>query len=109
MYRDIPKEEWASELDAFTERHAQRPTVIEVDSPQFGAQEQAHDYPLRGVVYDHRDERISIMLGEVEGTEPHLTHSIPHARSVAIGPGREDATEVMRIAHDDGQTFVWVS
>ena len=76
MYRDIPKEEWASELDAFTERHAQRPTVIEVDSPQFGAQEQAHDYPLRGVVYDHRDERISIMLGEVEGTEPHLTHSI---------------------------------
>ena len=106
--REIPKEKWAAELEAFTERNAQRPTFIEIDSPEFGAQEQEHDFPLRGIAYDHRDRRISIMLGELEGAEPHLTHSISGASSVAIGPGREDLVEVVRIAHGGGRTFVSV-
>ncbi len=108
MYREIPKESWAAELEAFTERHAQRPTTIEIDSLEFGAQEQEHDFPLRGIAYDHRDGRISIMLGELEGADPHLTHSISGASSVAIGPGREDLMEVVRIGHSGGQTLISV-
>ena len=108
MYREIPKERWAVELDAFTERNAQRPTFIEIDSLEFGAQEQERDFPLRGIVYDHRDKRISIMLGELEGADPHLTHSISSVSSVAIGPGHEELIEVVRIAHSGGQTLVWV-
>lgn len=109
MYREIPRELWATVLENFTERNAQRPTLIEVDSPELGAQEQERGFPLRGIVYDHRDERISIMLGELEGAEPHLTHSIADVKSVAIGPGRAgEGLEVIRIAHDDGHTLVWV-
>ena len=117
-YREIPRELWATVLANFTARNAQRPTLIEVDSPEVGAQEQERGFPLRGIVYDHRDRRISIMLGELEGAEPHLTHSIPNVTGLAIGPGREAqalaagrearALEVVRIAHDDGQTLVWV-
>ena len=70
-------------LANFTERNAQRPTLIEVDSLELGAQEQEHGFPLRGIVYDHGDDRISIMLGELEGAEPHLTHSISGATSLA--------------------------
>ena len=108
MFREIPKDRWAAELAAFTERHAQRPTYIEIDSLEFGAQEQERDFPLRGIVYDHRDGRISIMLGELEGADPHLTHSISGASSVAIGPGSENQIEMVRIAHGGGQTLIWV-
>ena len=108
MYREIPRENWAAELEAFTERNAHRPTLIEIDSPLLGAQEQERGIPLRGIVYDRRDNRISIMLGELEGTDPHLTHSITDATSVSIGPGRDERIEVVRIAHDEGQTLVWV-
>ena len=108
-YREIPKELWATALASFTERNAQRPTLIQVDTPEVGAQEQERGFPLRGIAYDHRDRRISIMLGELEGAEPHLTHSIPDVTGLAIGPGREsEALEVVRIAHGDGQTLVWV-
>jgi hypothetical protein len=108
-YPEIPRELWATVLANFTERNAQRPTLIEVDSPELGAQEQERGFPLRGIVYDHRDDRISIMLGELEGAEPHLTHSISGVTSLAIGPGRDGrGLEVVRIAHDDGQTLVWV-
>lgn len=109
MYREIPRERWADALEAFTERNAQRPTLIEIESPEMGPQRQEHDIPLRGIAYDRRDDRISIMLGELEGVEPHLTHSIPRVKSVALaagGVGR--GLEVVRIAHDDCRTFVWV-
>ncbi len=108
MYREIPRERWAIELAAFTTRNAQRPTVIEVDIPDIGVQEQERDYPMRGITYDRRDERVSIMLGELKGADPHLTHSIPAVRSVAIGKAPEGRSEVVRIAHDEGQTLVWV-
>lgn len=108
MYREIPRERWATELAAFTARNAQRPTAIEVDIPDIGVQEQEHDYPLRGITYDRRDERVSIMLGELKGADPHLTHSIPAVRSVAIGKAAGRGSEVVRIAHDDGHTLVWV-
>lgn len=108
-YREIPKELWATVLSNFTERNAQRPTLIEVDSPELGAQEQERGFPLRGISYDRRDDRISIMLGELEGPEPHLTHSISDVTAVSIGPGRDgQGLEVVRIAHGDGQTLVWV-
>ena len=110
MYREIPRELWATALEGFTERHVQRPTLIEVDSPDLGSQQQEHGFPLRGIAYDRRDQRISIMLGELEGAEPHLTHSISDVKSVAIGPGREGrGLEVIRIAHDDSETFIWVT
>ncbi|UCG75186.1 MAG: DUF5335 family protein [Gemmatimonadota bacterium] len=109
MYRDIPRELWANVLEAFTERNAQRPTLIQIDSPEFGAQEQERGFPLRGIAYDRRDDRISIMLGELEGAEPHLTHSISDIESLSIGSGGAgEGREVIRIAHDDSQTFVWV-
>lgn len=109
MYREIPKELWADVLEAFTERNAQRPTLIEIESPERGPQRQEHDIPLRGIAYDRRDDRISIMLGELEGAEPHLTHSIPGVKSIAIAPGGAgEGLEVVRIAHDDCRTFVWV-
>lgn len=108
-YREIPRELWAIVLANFTERNAQRPTLIEIEGPELGAQEQERGFPLRGIVYDHRDDRISIMLGELEGAEPHLTHSISGVTSLAMGPGRAgQGLEVVRIAHEGGQTLIWV-
>ena len=49
------------------------------------------------------------MLGELEGAEPHLTHSISGVTSLAMGPGRAgQGLEVVRIAHEGGQTLIWV-
>lgn len=102
----IARGEWASALDGFTRRNAGRRATLEVDDPEFGAQEQQHDYPFIGAVYDHHDERIELMLGEMEGTTHHLTRGIADVRRVDLLQDAQERDWILRIAHGSGQTIL---
>jgi hypothetical protein len=101
--------EWVAILKDFTHRNAGRPTRLEIDDPELGAQWAEVDFPLRGVAYDARDGRIEIMLGEQGSLESHLTHSIeaPVALEVLYGPAG-GGREVLWIRHGEGQTLLRV-
>jgi len=75
---------WARALDEFTKRNAGRRTTLELDDPELGAQCSGTNFPLRGVAYDSRRNRLHIMLGRTGTVEDHLTHSIPSPKSVDI-------------------------
>jgi len=97
--------QWAEMLRAFSNRNAGRRTILEVDTPDYGAQEEEVDYPLWGVTFDPHDDRVQIMLGDQGSVDRHLTHSIgmPTAIDVLSERGRDRA---LRIVHDGGQTLL---
>ena len=96
---------WSSYLRDFTARNAGRIVNLEVDDPEIGALVEASSYPLRGVDFDHKDERLTISLGPTHGVERHLTRTIfrPEAVSVLSTAGRDAA---LSVKHGRGQTLL---
>lgn len=106
MREHISKADWEAELTRFTERNAGRRTSLEVHVPEIGVREQERDYQLQGLAFDHRDNRIEIMLGGFEGAGPHLTHTIGNVGSVDLVTDAEGRDAALRIEHDGGRTLL---
>lgn len=100
----IPREEWSGWLTEFTNRNFARATALEVDDPDIGVQEIEKDYLLLGAAYDHRDDRINIMLGE-PGSSDHLTRTVEHPEAVEI-LGESGKDTALRVGHRRGQTLL---
>jgi nucleotide-binding universal stress UspA family protein len=96
---------WDSAMREFTKRNAGRIVSLEVDDPEIGAVVEARNYPLIGVDYDHRDNCLSIILGDVHGLERHLTRTIAQPKAVSILSGAHRDT-ALSIKHNGGQTLL---
>lgn len=97
---------WDRLLRDFTARNAARPTRLEVDDPEVGAQLEETDWPLRGAAYDPRSHTVEIMLGDLGTADGHLTRAIRDVRAVDVLTGDDGRDSVLRIAHGDGQTLL---
>lgn len=95
-----------SELAAFTVKNIGRLCQIEVQRDDFGAQVIGHDLPLVGATCDRHGNQISLMFGTSTLKGMHLTHQIPDALEVDVTSNSSGVDEVLRIAHDGGQTLV---
>jgi nucleotide-binding universal stress UspA family protein len=98
-------ERWSHAMKAFTNRNAGRLCTLEIDDPELGALVEAHSYPLLGVDYDHRDGRLTVMLGDTSGTDRHLARSVPRPESISIltNGGKDSA---LAVVHGAGQTLL---
>jgi hypothetical protein len=106
MTTRIPEPDWANELQIFTNRNAGRKTIIEELGNELGAQEEERGFLLRGVAYDRRDHRIEIMVGELEGTDRHLTHTVSANSSIDLETDDAGRDRALRIERPDGQTIL---
>ena len=97
MDREIGRGEWAAELKSLSDRNRGRETTIEIDHLDVGAHEQEHSYSLLGPAYDHRDDRVEIMLGEPGGGAPHLTHTIEGVLKIGVLTAADGSDQVLRI------------
>ncbi len=97
---------WVAELKEFTRRNAGRRTDLEIDHPETGAQHSGTNFPLRGVDYDPKRDRIDIMLGELGTVDRHLTHSLPAPRAVEIIKGEGGRDEALRVELEEGQVLL---
>ena len=102
----IPADQWARELQAFTQRNLGRKASIEVDDPELGAQAQESDYPLLGVAFDHHDQRVEIMVGDFQGSARHLTRGIGNVNSIDLLKDARGHDWILRIGHGAGQTIL---
>jgi nucleotide-binding universal stress UspA family protein len=102
----LPRPEWSKRLDEFSRRNIARRGVLEVDDPEIGAQAQEHDYPLLGTTYDHHDERVEIMLGELGDVNRHLTRSIGGVTAIDVLTDERGRDIALRVAHGAGQTLL---
>lgn len=96
---------WSATLRDFTARNSGRVVTLEVDDPDIGALVEAYNYPLLGVDFDHRDQSVTITLGDTHGLDRHLTRTISKPQSVSVLSvnGRDTA---LSIAHSGGQTLL---
>jgi nucleotide-binding universal stress UspA family protein len=105
----IPLDNWATELDAFSRRNVGRRASLEVDDPELGAQAQERDYPFLGATYDHHDQRVEIMLGDLAAGKRHLTRNIGAVKAIDIMRDEQDRDWILRVAHGNGQTILALS
>lgn len=103
---DNSVEKWIEQLDTFSKRNVGRRTSLEVDDPEYGLLVLELGYPLLGAVYDRHDHKVSIMLGDFEGTRRHLTRGISDPESVDILRDAGGRDRALRIAHGRGQTLL---
>lgn len=105
--RTVPRDDWAQALAEFTRRNVGRRALLEVDDADLGAQAQEFDYPLRGVAFDHNDQRITLMFGGDDfGNGHHLTRGIAKPTSVDILAEQAGGDIALRIGHGKGQTLL---
>jgi hypothetical protein len=75
--QEIPRDEWPTFFDTFTQQHEGWLASLEVFAPDFGAQQEARDLPLEGISTSSKDsesQTIAISLGKTP--EDHVTHTI---------------------------------
>jgi nucleotide-binding universal stress UspA family protein len=102
----LPRDRWASLLQEFTVRNGVRPTSVEVDDIELGAQAQEHDYPLLGISYDPHDGCVQMMLGDLASYGRHLTRSIAEPDEIDVMTDEQGRDIALRIAHGAGQTLL---
>ena len=100
------RQRWSAELDAFTKRNFGRRTRLEVDDPELGAQSQETDYPLLGAVYDKREGKVELMLGELGVDARHLSRSVGDVDSIEILSDTDGTDRALCVHHGRGQTLL---
>lgn len=98
--------DWARELQDFTKANAGRRTTLELDDPQLGIQECGVGFPLWGVDYDSRQDRLDIMLGRSGTVEGHLTHSIPAPQEVRVLKREDGRTDGLHVGLRNGTVIL---
>jgi hypothetical protein len=98
--------EWPALLNQVSERDVGRRVQMEIDDLEFGAQFEARSFRLAGVAYDHKDERVEVMLGGVGSSARHLAHSLGDVTSVDLLFRTDGTDEALRIAYGGGQMLL---
>lgn len=93
-----PKEHpWVRILHEFTQANAGRRTTLHIDDPELGEKECGLNFPLWGVSFDPKRNRLQIMLGRSGTVEGHLTHSLTHPQEIEVIAGPDGRSEALRI------------
>lgn len=95
-------EAWPAMLTEFTRANAERLVLLELEGEASGTQ--VEGFPLRGVAYDPRDQRVEIMLGPLVGAGPHLTHAVPGVQRVDVLRDERGRDVELRLEHEGAET-----
>jgi nucleotide-binding universal stress UspA family protein len=99
---------WVREMQAFSRANAGRGTTLELNDPELGAQECGRNFPLWGVTYDPKRDRVDIMLGRSGTVDGHLTHSIPAPQSLSVEYDENGTAQTLEIRLRQGQIVLRV-
>jgi hypothetical protein len=102
--RLIPHAEWFPFFEAFTRQHAGSRATVWLLGPRIGAQVEARDLPLEGIVADPLATSISIHLGGMPGR--NVDHPIASPISVWLEMTAEGADAALGINSADGTMTV---
>lgn len=100
--RLVPRTEWLSFFELFSRRHPGWPTTVWLVGPRIGAQVEARDLPLRGIVSDQLATSISIHLGGSPGR--NVEHAVTRPIAVWLEVTETGADAALGINSADGST-----
>ncbi len=90
---------WTSFFDAFSRRHQGWLMKLTVLDPKLGAQTEAVELPLQGIVADTRGKAITIQMGNLPDD---VEHAVRNAKRVWIELGDDDSEAAVEIESTDG-------
>jgi uncharacterized protein DUF5335 len=100
--RLVPRTEWSRFFDAFSRRHRGRSATVRVVGPRIGAQVEARDLPLEGIVPGAvGPSAIDIHLGAAP-PEPNIEHHVLDPEQVWVELTDGGAEEALEIRSEDG-------
>lgn len=106
MTRDVPREEWSTELRRFSRRNAGRHALLELFDPALGAQPEEVGPVLVGLDYDRRDDRVEVLLDDVSPSA-HRAHVVTRPRAIDVLTDDAGTDRALRIrAWDDRQMLL---
>ena len=101
---DLARASWADSLDAFTQNHAGRLSLLETVDADGIPSSREQGYPFFGISYRPEEGVIEIILGEANGRRRHMTRAIRNATVVAVLRDAAGVDEAVIIAHGQGET-----
>jgi hypothetical protein len=98
---EVPARDWTAFFDSFSRRHEGWLVKLSVLDPKLGAQVEAVELPLRGIIADAHERGIAIQLGV---RPDDLEHSVRHPRRVwvELAGDRDEAEAALEIESADG-------
>jgi Family of unknown function (DUF5335) len=93
--RSVPRAEWYRFFEDFTRRHREALVNVTVVGEKLGAQHEARELPLNGIVADRFGKQVSIALGGATGS--NIDHPIERPVRVWVEmdeSGTEIAVEI---------------
>ncbi|HEX8906173.1 MAG TPA: DUF5335 family protein [Longimicrobiaceae bacterium] len=105
MQTVIERGEWPRILKEFTKRNAGRPTRLELDDPELGAQWAAMELHFRGAAFEPRYGRVELMLTDGDPAE-HLTHSVEAVAQIDVTRAGDGRDSVLRLGYPGGETIL---
>jgi hypothetical protein len=96
--KEIPRREWPGFFEGFSRRHQGWLATLRVLDDRLGAQTEARELPLEGIVAD--DDKISIHLGE--RPDRHIAHPVARPERVWIEVEEGGAEYAVEVESDSG-------
>ena len=98
---EVPAREWTTFFDSFSRSHQGWLVRLSVLDFKLGAQVEAIELPLQGIVADSRGRGIAIQLGV---RPDDLEHAVRHPRRVWVESAgeRDEAVGALEIESEDG-------
>ena len=82
LNRNVPRAEWYSFFEKFTRRHREELVNVTIVGENLGAQHEARELPLNGIVADRFGKHLSIALGGAHGS--NIDHPIDRPARVWV-------------------------
>lgn len=98
MTRLVPRREWPGFFEQFSRRHEGWLATLRVLNDKIGAQVEARELPLEGIVAD--GDEISFHLGE--RPEQHIAHPVENAARVWIETEEDGEERAIEVESDTG-------
>jgi Family of unknown function (DUF5335) len=99
--RQVPRAEWLRFFEGFTRRHQGWLATVRVIDVRLGAQVEAKDLPLEGIVVDPEGRGpISILLGS--GRDANVEHPVERPEQVWVEMTEEGAEAALEIESAGG-------
>jgi len=104
---EIPREQWGSFFDSFSQQHEGWLATLELFSPDIGAQEEAHELPFEGISISSDDaEKESVIISLAQTTQDHLTHTIEQPTRVWLQQTAEGADRSVESEAEKSKTLL---
>jgi hypothetical protein len=95
---EIPRKEWATFFDGFSQRHQGWLVTVEVLGPDIGDQVEARELPLEGItaeLSDSGEDEVEIFVGT--NPDSHVSHKITAPEHVYLKQTEQGADEALEI------------